>query len=147
MGKIDDPYTPEQRALLKKFVRNFTPEERAALRIKRIDLKPPLSAKVRKTSLVPKSTGASAPVQNRARRDGKQKKKTRAPKKEGPKERRVNAIARDLWPPSGKPPAKLLNVEIVKKVGDVYQRRHDGQTVDRTTILRSQTIGRLRPPR
>jgi hypothetical protein len=63
-------------------------------------------------------------------------------KKEGPKERHVNLIARDFWRPNGKPPANLSNAEIVKKVGDVYQKQH-GRTVDRTTILRSRTIGRL----
>jgi hypothetical protein len=63
-------------------------------------------------------------------------------RKEGPKERRVNLIARDFWPPDGKPPASLTNPEIVKKVGDAYQKRY-GQTVDRTTILRSRTINRL----
>jgi hypothetical protein len=63
-------------------------------------------------------------------------------RKEGPKEARVNLIARGFWPPNGKPPASLSNPDIVQQVGDAYEKQ-DGLTVDRTTILRSRTIGRL----
>jgi hypothetical protein len=66
-------------------------------------------------------------------------------KKEGPKERLVNLIARGFWPPDGKPPANLPNPDILQKVGDAYQKLY-GVTVDRTTILRSRTIGRLPRP-
>ena len=62
---------------------------------------------------------------------------------EGPKEARINLIARRFWPPNGKPPANLPNPDIVQQVGDAYQKQYGG-TVDRTTILRSRTIGRLR---
>jgi hypothetical protein len=53
-------------------------------------------------------------------------------------------IARRFWPPDGKPPANLSDAEIVKKVGNAYEKQHDGHTVNRTTILRSRTIGSLR---
>lgn len=63
-------------------------------------------------------------------------------RKEGPKEGRINSIARGIWPPNGKPPANLPNPDIVQQVGDAYEK-HYGLTVDRTTILRSRTISRL----
>jgi hypothetical protein len=63
-------------------------------------------------------------------------------RKEGPKEGPINLIARSIWPPNGKPPANLPNPDIVRQVGDAYEKQY-GLTVDRTTILRSRTIGRL----
>jgi hypothetical protein len=62
---------------------------------------------------------------------------------EGPKEARINLIARRFWPPDGRPPANLSDAEIVKKVGNDYEKQH-GHTVNRTTILRSRAVGRLR---
>jgi hypothetical protein len=70
--------------------------------------------------------------------------KSKPRKEEGPKESRINAIARALWSPVGKPPASFSDPDIVKKVGDAYQKQY-GRTVHRTTILRSRTIGRLKP--
>jgi hypothetical protein len=69
--------------------------------------------------------------------------KANSERPEGPKEGPINLIARRFWPPDGKPPASVTDPEIVKKVGDEYQKKH-GRSVDRTTILRSRTIARLR---
>ena len=62
------------------------------------------------------------------------------PRKEGWQERRVKPILCKFWPPDGKPPAHVSHKEIVKQVGDAYQKRH-GRTVSRNTILRA--AGRL----
>jgi hypothetical protein len=62
------------------------------------------------------------------------------PRKEGWQERRVKPILRKFWPPDGEPPAHVSHNEIVKQVGDAYQKRH-GRTVSRNTILRA--AGRL----
>jgi hypothetical protein len=62
------------------------------------------------------------------------------PRKEGWQERRVKPILCKFWPPDGKPPAHVSHKEIVKQVGDAYQKRH-GRTVSRHTILRA--AGRL----
>jgi hypothetical protein len=62
------------------------------------------------------------------------------PRKEGWQERHVKPILCEFWPPHGKPPAHVSHKEIVKQVGDAYQKRH-GRTVSRNTILRA--AGRL----
>jgi hypothetical protein len=62
------------------------------------------------------------------------------PRKEGWQERRVKPILCKFWPPDGKPPAHVSHKEIVKQVGDAYQKQH-GRTVSRNTILRA--AGRL----
>jgi hypothetical protein len=62
------------------------------------------------------------------------------PRKEGWQERRVKPILCKFWPPDGKPPAHVSHQEIVKQVGDAYQKQH-GRTVSRNTILRA--AGRL----
>jgi hypothetical protein len=90
----------------------------------------------------------SAKAKGRGIKPASTKSKTRKASTEPPegrKEVHINLIARAFWPPDGKPPAKLFNADIVKKVGDAYQKQY-GRTVDRTTILRSRTIGRLRRP-
>ncbi|QHO78197.1 hypothetical protein ACH79_42080 [Bradyrhizobium sp. CCBAU 051011] len=128
-------YTPEERAAIS---RRLTAEEIAVLKEER--------AKQEKgAKIIDRAIGVEAgliPPPWAEKLLATTEAKTR---KEGPKERRVNLISRGYWPPEGKPPAKLSNADIVKKVGDAYHKRY-GHAVDRTTILRSRTIGRLPRP-
>jgi hypothetical protein len=83
----------------------------------------------------------SAKAKGRGIKPASTKSKTRKAdtEPEGPKEARINSIARRFWPPDGKPPANLSNPDIVRQVGDAYEKQRDGLTVDRTTMLRSRT--------
>jgi hypothetical protein len=55
--------------------------------------------------------------------------------------RLVRPIARSFWPPTGIPPSDLLPKDIVKRVGDAFEKRH-GRKVGRNTILRA--VGRIK---
>jgi hypothetical protein len=64
-------------------------------------------------------------------------------RKEGPQERRLTPVFIKCWPPDGKspPPAELSDTDLIQMAGDEYERRYEGRTVSRNSILRK--AGRL----
>ena len=52
------------------------------------------------------------------------------------KQRRVKLIGHALWPPDGKWPAHLTKPDIIRTVGNAYQKKYKA-TVSRNTILRA----------
>jgi hypothetical protein len=150
MGKKADAdhTTPESRAKLKEMVGGYTAEERAKLK-----------EMLARSAPGPDEAVALAKARKAihfhlAIRDGlipppwaEELLKAVKPKpemsREGWQERRVKAIACELWPPDGKHPPDLGKPEIIKKIGDAYENKYKGK-VGRNTILRSQGLLRRR---
>jgi hypothetical protein len=124
MAKAKGDYTPEQLAIVKRMAAAEAEADKARKVIDRAQairdgqIAPPWAEQLIKAT---------------------PKRAKRAKAKEGPKEKRINEIARSL-PHGGR---NLSDPEIVKVIGDNYQKQHK-QTIHRTTILRS--LGRLPRP-
>ncbi|MBR0746186.1 hypothetical protein JQ582_19835 [Bradyrhizobium japonicum] len=136
MGKIDDPYTPEQRVLLQTFVRDYTPEERAALRIKRFDLTPPSRAKTEPAAGVSPDTGEKRGKVGKTKPAKRKAARKTSPARFQPQAKPVMEAARELWPKTkGKPPPDLSKPEIVRQINDACAGRSG--PVSRNTVLRA----------
>jgi hypothetical protein len=152
MGKAKrDGNTPEQPTATGRLV--LTPEQRSAFQ-RMVAEKFEQAARLNKAAknidrvlairdgLIPPPWAKKLVKPDRTKSKARKKVNTEPARKEGPKEARINLIACRFWPPDGKPPASVDDPQIVKKVGDAYQKQH-GHTVHRTTILRSRAIRRL----
>jgi hypothetical protein len=128
MGKAGDDYTPAQRAIIKRMVVDYTPEQRAKLQLYTPEQRDKLQQPLRPRVVPPPSARKPKPVRVK-KPPGKIRKTYR------PYEKPIKDIARQLWG-SETPPSDLSKTEIVKQVGDAYQKAHTA-FVPRNTILRA----------